>query len=50
MQTSSYQLATRFREVILNGTWIANTNFKAQLDETNWEMVTTKVGNLNPLP
>ena len=49
MQTSSYQLASRFREVILNGTWIANTNFKAQLDETNWEMVTTKVGNLNTI-
>lgn len=24
-------LANRFREVLLNGTWIANTNFKEQL-------------------
>lgn len=26
------QLADRFREVILNGTWIANTNFKNELE------------------
>lgn len=25
-------LANRFREVILNGTWIANTNFKNELE------------------
>ena len=25
-------LANRFREVILNGTWIANTNFKKELE------------------
>lgn len=47
--SSSIALATRFREVILNGTWIANTNFKAQLENTNWEMVTQKVGNLNTI-
>lgn len=46
---TSHQLATRFREVILNGTWIANTNFKAQLENTNWEMVTKKVDNLNTI-
>jgi hypothetical protein len=27
------QLAKRFREVILNGTWIANTNYKIKLYE-----------------
>ncbi|WP_415061030.1 DUF1572 domain-containing protein [Flavobacterium sp.] len=47
--STSIALATRFREVILNGTWIANTNFKAQLDNTNWEMVTQKVSNLNTI-
>jgi uncharacterized damage-inducible protein DinB len=42
-------LANRFREVILNGTWIANTNFKHQLEDMNWEMATTKVGSLNTI-
>ena len=46
---TSHQLAIRFREVILNGTWIANTNFKAQLENTNWEMVTQKIINLNTI-
>ena len=46
---TSHQLATRFREVILNGTWIANTNFKDQLENTNWEMVTQKISNLNTI-
>jgi hypothetical protein len=47
--STSIALATRFREVILNGTWIANTNFKAQLENTNWEMVNQKVGHLNTI-
>lgn len=47
--STSIALATRFREVILNGTWIANTNFKAQLEDTNWEMVTQKISNLNTI-
>lgn len=32
----SLQIANRFREVILNGTWIANTNFKDQLVDLDW--------------
>lgn len=47
--TNSQILAGRFREVILNGTWIANTNFKHQLTGTDWQMVTTKVGTLNTI-
>lgn len=47
--TKSEQLANRFREVILNGTWIANTNFKNQLENTNWQLATIKVESLNTI-
>jgi hypothetical protein len=43
------QMASRFREVILNGTWIANTNFKDQLLDSDWETVTTKINDLNTI-
>lgn len=43
------QLANRLREVILNGTWIANTNYKDQLTGMDWQLVTTKVGSLNTI-
>ncbi len=46
-KTLTAQTANRFREVILNGVWIANTNFKAQLSDLTWEQATTKIGNLN---
>lgn len=42
-------LASRFREVILNGTWIANTNFKHQLENSDWKIATTKVQSLNTI-
>lgn len=45
----AYQIASRFREVILNGTWIANTNFKDQLISLNWEIATTKINSLNSI-
>ena len=31
-------IASRFREVILNGTWVANTNYKQQLSGLGWEL------------
>ena len=46
---ASQLLANRLREVILNGTWIANTNWKAQLDAVNWQQATTKTGSLNTI-
>jgi hypothetical protein len=46
---STLEIANRFKEVILNGTWIANTNFKNQLSETHWELVTTQVDSLNTI-
>jgi uncharacterized damage-inducible protein DinB len=49
MKTTSQLLANRFREVILDGTWIANTNFKQQLEDLNYQTATTKVGSLNTI-
>lgn len=46
---NSTQLANRFREVLLNGKWIANTNFKEQLSNVTWEQATRKVGSLNTI-
>lgn len=43
------ELADRFREVILNGTWIANTNFKNELNKTNWQTVIVKINKLNSI-
>ncbi|TGD58001.1 DinB family protein [Flavobacterium humi] len=46
---SSEQMANRFREVILNGTWIANTNYKAQLADVDWVQATTKIASFNTI-
>lgn len=43
------QIANRFQEVILNGTWVANTNYKEQLSNLNWEIATTKFKSLNTI-
>ena len=43
------QMASRFREVILNGTWIANTNFKHQLSDLDWKIATTQINDLNTI-
>lgn len=43
------QLAIRFREVLLDGKWIANTNFKEQLSDVTWEQATTKIDSLNTI-
>lgn len=48
MSTTS-QLAKRFREVLLDGKWIANTNFKDQLSDVTWEQATTKIDSLNTI-
>ena len=47
--SSSLQLARRFREVLLDGLWIANTNFRDQLSGLNWELATAKIGSLNTI-
>lgn len=43
------QLAERFREVMLDGTWIANTNYTKALSDLNMEDACKKVGNLNSI-
>lgn len=43
------QLAHRFREVIFNGTWVANTNFRQQLDGLNLTTATTSYNGLNSI-
>lgn len=43
------QLANRFKEVILNGTWIANTNYRDQLDGLDWPVAVKPVQNLNTI-
>lgn len=47
--SSAQQLANRFREVFLNGTWIANTNWKLQLSDVSWEQATTKIESFNTI-
>ncbi len=42
-------LAGRLREVLLNGHWIANTNYKEQLLSLNWQHAIEKAGNLNTI-
>ncbi len=42
-------IANRLREVLLNGKWIANTNFKEQVLSINWQEATQQVGNLNTI-
>lgn len=42
-------IANRFRETILNGTWIANTNYKDQLAGLDYQTATAKVGTLNSI-
>ena len=42
-------LANRLKEVLLNGKWIANTNFKDQITNITWEQVVEKVENLNTI-
>lgn len=47
--TRNSALASRLREVLLNGKWIANTNFKEQIQVVSWEQAIQKVGNLNTI-
>ena len=46
--TFAAQIADQFRQVQLNGTWIA-TNLKAELTTVTWQQATTKIGTLNTI-
>ena len=41
--TRNITLATRLREVLLNGRWIANTNYKEQILTITWQQAIKKV-------
>lgn len=47
--TRNLTIASRLREVLLNGRWIANTNYKEQLLGINWHQAIRKVENLNTI-
>lgn len=47
--TTKIYLANRLREVLLNGKWIANTNFKEQILSVNWPQAIQKVDSLNTI-
>lgn len=47
--TRTQFIADRLREVLLNGKWIANTNYKEQILSVNWEQAVQKVDNLNTI-
>ncbi len=49
MPEQSKELARRLREVILNGTWIANTNYKNELHNSDWQLAVTQIDTLNSI-
>jgi uncharacterized damage-inducible protein DinB len=43
------QLAEQFREVFLDGHWVANTNLKEQVASLDWQQATSQVGDFNTI-
>ena len=43
------QLSRRFRDVFLEGKWIANTNYQELLVDLDYQQATTKIGSLNTI-
>lgn len=43
------ELTDRLTEVLLSGRWIANTNYKEQLENITWKQATQKIGALNSI-
>jgi len=46
---TSTQLSNRLREAILNGTWIANTNIKFQIENIDYTIANKQVKSLNTI-
>ncbi|MDO5979761.1 DUF1572 domain-containing protein [Flavivirga spongiicola] len=46
---NSKQIAIRFKEVLLNGQWIANTNYKDLLSNVTWKQATYQIESLNTI-
>ena len=47
--TRNFTLAGRLREVLLSGHWVANTNYKEQLQSITWNEAIQKIGDLNTI-
>ncbi len=45
----SIAIANRLQEVLLDGKWIANTNFKEQIENTHWQQAVHQIGDLNTI-
>jgi uncharacterized damage-inducible protein DinB len=43
------ELVCRLQEVLLDGYWIANTNYKAQLQNLSWEQATYQIDTINTI-
>lgn len=46
---TSKQLANRLEEILLNGTWVANTNYKTQLESLDWKIANTPFQSCNSI-
>ena len=46
---TSHQLTLRIRELFLEGKWIANTNYKEQIESISWKQAIKQVNNLNSI-
>lgn len=49
MNEEANELALRMRDVFLNGTWIANTNFRDQLGKVDYVLANRKYESLNSI-
>ena len=49
METKTAFLADRLQEVLLDGRWIANTNFREQIQSVDWVQATRQFENLNTI-
>lgn len=47
--TRNLTIASRLREVFLDGHWIANTNYKEQLESITWHQAIYQFENLNTI-
>ena len=47
--SKSKELAIRLKEVFLDGTWIANTNYKKQLENVTWQESEAQIASLNTI-
>jgi len=47
--TRNLSIASRLREVFLDGHWIANTNYKEQLESITWQQAIYPIENLNTI-